>query len=280
MSVPVEVYNQMQTIWAVIALSGIGAAVLIGVFWFVKNLMRSKSGKVVDSVKSGHKQLLLAVTPSFRGNLFKVFSLVPGVLQTAKFEQRISKKRKVFYEAKKNLIALEVSDLTHIASLTDDEKKERLAITQECLDYILEANTKKVYLEDSVPLTLALEDKVITTGVNGVGAMAFVDKLFKINGLLDKIKLLEKNPQMQDVAAYLKSLASQITVIDIDLLRNYFNNDWDQSDDETQKDLYYNMGLRDANKGKQGIEKMILYAGIAIGIVGIAGGAVLAYLGK
>jgi hypothetical protein len=282
MSVTVEVYNQMQTTWAVLTVGAIGAAVLIGVFWFVKNLLRSKSGKVIDSVKSGHKQLLLAATPSHRANLFKVFPLVPGVLHTAKFDgQRMKQKRKVFYEAEKNKVALEVTDLTNVEGLSDEEKRQRLAVTQECLDYILEQNTQKVFIEDAVPLTLAVEDKVITTGVKGIGAMAIFEKLYKVNSLSNKIKALEQNPSFNDVAVYLKTLASQITVIDIDLLRNYFNSDWNQSDDESQKDLYWEMGYREKHKGdKSGIEKWIVIGGIGIACAGIAGGAVLAWLGK
>ena len=278
--VPLDAYNSMQTLWAVIALSGIAAAVLISVLWLVKNLLRSKSGKTIDSVKSGHKQLLLAATPSHRANLFKVFPFVPGVLHTAKFDKRIAKKRKVFYEAEKNQVALELSDLTNDSFLTMEQKMQRLAITQEYLNFVLEANTQKVFLEDAVPLTLAIEDKVITTGVKGIGAMAFVEKLYKVNGLVGKIEALSKSPDFKDVASYLKGIASQITVIDIDLLRNYFNSDWDQSDDENQKELYYTMGYREKNKGKEGIEKLIVYGAIGIAIAGVVGGAVLAYLGK
>lgn len=280
MSVSIEAYNSMQTLWAIIALSGIGAAALVGVFWFIKNLLRTKSGKTIDSVKAGHKQLLIAATPSHRANLFKVFPHVPGLLQTAKFQDREKKKRKVFYEAEQNKIALEVSDLANMEGLSEAEKNQRLVLTQQCIDYVLEANTQKVFIEDGVPLTIAVEDKIITTGVKGIGAMAIYEKLFQVHALKDKITAMEAMPSFKDVAAYLKSLASQITPIDYDLLRTYFNSGWDQCDDESQKDLYYNMGLRDANKGKQGFEKMILYAGIAIGVLGIAGGAVLAWLSK
>lgn len=278
--VPVETFNQMQSIWAILTVSSIGAAALIGILWFVKNIMRSKSGKVIDSVKAGKKQLLLAATPSHTANLFKVFPMVPGILQTTAFKNRISKKRKVFYEAEKTKLTLEVSDLNVINSLSEDEQKQRLALNQECLDFILAQNTDKVYLENAVPLTLAIEDKVVTVGVKGIGAMAHIEKLYGINKIRDKINALDKVSGFKDVADYLKTLASQITIIDIDLLRNYFNADWDQSDDESQKDLYYNMGLRDGRQKEKGFEKWFVFGGIGIGIAGIVGGAVLAWLSK
>jgi hypothetical protein len=278
--VPIEAYNQMQSVAIISIIIAIVAPVIIGVFWVVKNMLRSKSGKVIDSVKTGHKQLLLAATPSHTANLFKVFPLVPGILQTTAFKNRVNKKRKVFYEAEKTKIALEVSDFARNDDLSEEQKKQRLAINQECLDFILAQNTDKVYLENSVPLTLAIEDKVITLGVKGIGAMAHIEKLYSVNRLLDKIRLLDKTQGFKDIANYLKYLASQITIIDIDLLRNYFNSDWDQSDDESQKDLYYNMGLRDGRQKEKGFEKWFVFGGIGIGIAGIIGGAVLAWLSK
>ena len=275
MSVSIEAYNQMQSTWAIITilLAVVPAVVILGI-WFVKNMLRSKSGKTIDNVKSSHKQLLLAATPSHRGNLFKVQSFIPGVLQTTTFDKRIKGKRKVFYEAEKNKIALDVSDFSSIESLSEEERKQRLAITQDCLDFILENNTKKVYLEDSVPMTIAVEDKVITTGIPGIGAMAYLEKLFSINGLHEKIAVMEKSPTFRDVALYLKSLASQLTVIDIDILRNYFNADWNQSNDDIKHDLHWTMGYREKNKGDNPFQKWILIAGFVV--LGIGVGALIA----
>jgi len=273
--VPIETYNQMQNTWLIITilLAVVPVAIVI-VIWFVKNMLRSKSGKTIDSVKSGHKQLLLAATPSHRGNLFKVHSFIPGVLQTTTFDKRIKGKRKVFYEAEKNTIALDVSDLNNSSGLTDEDKKQRLAITQDSLNFILDNNTKKIYLEDSVPLTIAVEDKVITTGIPGIGAMAYLEKLFTINGLKDKIAVMEQSPAFKDVAFFLKSLASQLTVIDIDVLRNYFNADWNQSNDDIKHDLHWTMGYREKNKGDNPFQKWILIAGFVV--LGIGVGALVA----
>jgi len=275
MSVPIETYNQMQSTWAVITiLLAIVPVVIVIVIWFVKNMLRSKSGKIIDGVKSSHKQLLLAATPSHRGNLFKVHSFIPGVLQTTTFDKRIKGKRKVFYEAEKTQIALDVNDFSNNSALTEDEKKLQLAVTQDCLNFILDNNTKKVFLEDSVPLTIAVEDKVITTGVPGIGAMAYLEKLFKINSLSDKIAAMERSPTFKDVAIYLKTLASQLTVIDIDVLRNYFNADWNQSNDDIKHDLHWTMGYREKNKGDSPFQKWILIAGFVV--LGIGVGALVA----
>jgi hypothetical protein len=275
MSVPIEQYNQMQNTWMIITiLLAIVPVVIVLVLWFVKNLLRSKSGKIIDNVKSSHKQLLLAATPSHRGNLFKVHSFIPGVLQTTTFDKRIKNKRKVFYEAEKTQIALDVSDFTNGAALSEDDKKMRLAITQDCLNFILDNNTKKVYLEDSVPLTIAVEDKVITTGIPGIGAMAYLEKLFTINSLKEKITVMKQSAAFKDVAFYLESLASQLTVIDIDVLRNYFNADWNQSNDDIKHDLHWTMGYREKNKGDNPFQKWILIAGFVV--LGIGVGALIA----
>jgi hypothetical protein len=143
---------------------------------------------------------------------------------------------------------------------------------------MLQSNTEKVFLEDSVPLTLALEDKTITTGVKGIGAFNHYEKLHKITELKEKIELLKNSATFQDIGIYLSGLLSQVTLINIDVLRNYFDADWNQSDDESQKEYHYTCGTRDAKRPEKGLEKWIVIGGIAIGISGMVGGIVIAFL--
>jgi hypothetical protein len=279
MSVSIEAYNQMQATWAIITvLLAVVPVVVVLILWFVKNMMRTKSGKLIDSTKSRHKQLVLAVTPGHRANLIKVGQFLPGSLESAKFKDRVSKKRKVFYEPEKTVLPLSNSDLVGMENLPEDQKSQALALTQQCLDYMLQANTEKVFLEDGVPLTLALEDKVITTGVKGIGAFNHYEKLHKIVGLKEKIELLKESAVFGEIGTYLTGLLSQVSLINIDVLRNYFDSDWNQSDDESQKEYYYTMGTRDAKRPEKGLEKWIVIGGIAIGISGMVGGIVIAFL--
>ena len=268
-----------EVAFAVLALAGISSALIIGILWLVTGLLRSKSGKIIDTVKRAKKQLVIAVTPGHRANLFRVSQFVPGILETAKFSQRVSKKRKAFYEPEKTEVFLSLDDLSG-SSLTDEEKKKSLELTQECLNYMLRANTEKIFLEDGVPVTLALEDKVITAGVKGIGALAFYEKLCKITLVKEKIVALKSSQVFHEVGLYLEGLASQVTLLNIDVLRSYFDSDWDQSDDETQKELHYMMGYRDGQKKEKGVEKFFIIGGIAMGILGVVGGAVLGYVGK
>jgi hypothetical protein len=268
-----------EIVYAVLALSGFAAAIILGVLWMVTSLLRSKSGKTIDAVKRAKKQLILAVTPGHLAHLFKVDQFMPGVLETAKFQSRVGKKRKTFYEPEKTEITLSLDDLSNDSGLTDEQKKESLALTQECLTHMLRANTEKVYLEEGVPVTIALEDKVITAGVKGIGALAFYEKLCKVNHLKEVIATLKESADFKEVSFYLEGLLAKVSLIDIDVLRNYFDSDWSQSDDESQKDYHYTIGYRDGQKKEKGIEKIIVIAGIAIGILGVVGGAVLGYIG-
>lgn len=279
-AVPLATYNQMQMVWAILTVAGFATAIMIVIAWAVKNVLRSKSGKKIDSAKAGHKQLIIAATPGHRANIFKVNQFLPGILETAKHKERISKKRKVFFEPEKTHILLAESDLVGIENLSDEEKKQSLSLTQQCLDYQLQSNTEKLFLEEGIPLTLAIEDKTITTGVKGLGAFNYYEKLHKIVILKDKVEALKNSATFHDVGVFLNDLISQVTLINIDVLRNYFDSDWDQSDDESQKEYYYTMGLRDGKKGEKGFEKWFIFGGIGIGIAGIVGGAVLAWLGK
>ena len=162
--------NQLELIMAILVVVGFASTVIVAVLWFVKNLLRSKSGKKIDQVKSSHKQLVVAATPGHKANLFKVNQFLPGTLETAQFKNRVKNKRKVFYEPEKTSVTLSENDLVGMEKLSDEDKQRSLALTQQCLNFMLQSNTDKLFLEDGVPLTLAIEDKTITTGVKGIGA--------------------------------------------------------------------------------------------------------------
>jgi hypothetical protein len=273
--------NQMQIVWAILVAIGIGSTILVIVFWVVKNMLRSKSGKVIDSVKSRHKELLLAATPGHRAHLFKVGQFLAGRLETGKFDDRVKNKRKTFREPERTNVFLQESDLAGMDNLSPEEKKQSLALTQECLTHMLNVNTDKVFLEDGVPVTLAVEDKVIVTGVKGIGALAFYEKLYRIQQLREKIDALEQNSTFKDVGEYLKNLLSQVSLINIDVLRNYFDADYNQTDEESQNEYHFMMGVRKGRQGeKNQFSKLIVYGAIGVAIAGVVGGAVLAWLGK
>lgn len=275
--------SETELALGLIAISGVAATIIIALAWAVTSALRSKSGKVLDQIKAakGKKQLIVTATPGHTAHLFKAAQFTPGTLETAKFSERERKNRKVFYEPEKTEIKLRLEDI-NTDGLDEGEKEQALALTQECLNNMLKASTEKVFLEEGLPLTIAIEDKVITTGVKGIGALAFYEKLHKIKDLKEKISKLKEDTVFKEVGEYLQNLASQISLINIDVLRNYFDSDWDQTDDESQKEYYYTMGFRDGKSSnpKGGMDKVMVYGAIAIGVAGIIGGAVLAFIGK
>jgi len=262
--------NELELVLFICTIAGLGSSVLIGLAWVVRNILRSKTGKIIDRAKAQRKPLVLAASLGHHAKLMHVTEVFPGMLETVKFGKRSGKNRKVFATPKYTE-----------AELTKEEIQEEKSreLTQECLDSMLQLNTEKVFLEDGVPVTLALDDKVVTTGVKGIGALAFFEKLCKIDKIKDKIDGLKKSDTYKDVAEYLESLAAKVSIIKLDVLRNYFDSDWDQADAESQSEYYYVQGYRDGQKKEKGVEKMFIIGGIAIGIVGCVMGAVLAFLG-
>lgn len=262
--------NELELVLFICTIAGLGGSVLIGVAWAVRNLLRSKTGKVIDRAKAQRKPLVLAASLGHHARLMKVTEVFPGMLETTKFAKRAGKNRKVF--ATPRYTEVELSE----GEIQDQASRE---LTQECLKNMLKLNTEKVFLEDGVPVTLALDDKVITTGVKGIGALAFYEKLLKIDKIKDKITELKESATLKEVGEYLESLASKLSIINIEVLRNYFDSDWDQADAESQSEYYYVQGYRDGQKKEKGVEKLFIIGGIAIGIVGCVMGAVLAFLG-
>jgi hypothetical protein len=262
--------NELELVLFICTIAGLGSSVLIGISWIIRNILRSKTGKVIDRAKAQHKPLVLAASLGHHAKLMRASEVFPGMLETAKFAKRTGKTRKVFATPK--YTEVELTDV----EIADEKSRE---LTQECLDGMLQLNTEKVFLEDGVPVTLALDDKVVTTGVKGIGALAFYEKLLKIDKIKDKIAELKNNSAFKDVGEYLEGLAAKISIINIEVLRNYFDSDWDQADAESQSEYYYVQGYRDGQKKEKGVEKMFIIGGIAIGIVGCVMGALLAFIG-
>lgn len=259
-----------QLLMWVLMISGFGTAVLVGVAWAVRNYLRSRTGKTIDRAKAQKKPLVLAASASHLAKFLRVSEVMPGVLETAAFKKRLKKDRKVFKSAKNQPVELTEEEIA-------DAKAREL--TEDCINKVLKLNTEKVFLEDGVPLTLAVGDRVISTGVKGIGAMAYFEKLCKIEGIKDLIGKLKASDEYRAVGTYLENLASQISLIDLDTIRLYFDADYSQEDEQHQNEFYYIQGHRDAQNAEHKTEKIFIYGGIAIGIVGCVMGALLAFIG-
>jgi hypothetical protein len=270
--------TETELLLVILTISGFISTSVVVVLWAVRNFIRTKSGKAIDSARGRHRQLVLSATPDHHARFVEVSQFMPGVSETAKFKQRTRKSRLVFSSPKNTDVALQLSEIDE--AKTEEDRKKSLELTQECLTHMLKANTEKVFIENSVPVTLAVEDKVVTTGVKGIGAMAYYEKLTRIDRIKDKIEALKNNDVFREVGDYLGSLAAQVSLIDINVLRSYFDSDYDQIDEESKNEWYYLQGSRDMQKKEKQIEKWAIIGGCAIGAIGLVGGLVFAYLSK
>lgn len=258
-----------EIILLIMMICGFAAALIIGMIWGIRNFLRSKSGKVIDRAKAQKKPLVLAASSGHLAKLMKVNEVLPGLLETAPFKQRKKKQRYVFNTPKTMEVELTAEEI---------ENETARSLTEDCVNVMLKANTEKVFLEDGVPVTLALADRVITTGVKGIGSLAYFEKLCKIEGIKDKITELSKIKKFKVIAEYLTGLAAQITIIRLDVIRAYFDADYSQEDSQHQHDFFFVQGYREAQNKEKATEKIFIYGGIAMGIVGCVMGAILAFM--
>ena len=149
---------------------------------------------------------------------------------------------------------------------------------------MIDKTNEKVFLEGvGVPISVVVEDKVITTNIKGLGTMEFYRKLEKVSNLGAKIKALSENGSFKEVGDALMYLYSKISIVPFDLIREYFDESYDQSNEESQKEWHYTQGYRDGQasaKKDKDLGKLFLYMGLGVGIAGIAGGIALAFVGK
>jgi hypothetical protein len=287
-----QVVNSLQSqiiMWVVVAVIGLVASIILVVYIIVKNWLRTKEGKIIDSAKGKRSHLILAASLGPFAKLLKANDFNPeGVLETIKFKNRWKKKsisRRIYNPPKKQTVSLDtIKDQMDLPDAPTQAQLEAAQLTRELIQKELDLTTEKVFLEGCrIPVSVAVEDKVIWSGVKGLGAEAYFNKLEKVQRLGPKIKLLSNSAVFSDVGIALQELYSRISLVPFDLIRSYFGESYDQSNDKSQKEYHFTMGF---NEGVESVKKdkdqgkTFLYMGLGIGIAGIAGGVVLAVVGK
>jgi len=266
----------------VLAVAGLVCSVVICLLWVAKNFMRSKEGKTIDRAKGRRAHLVLAASLGHYGKLLFTRDFRPeGELETAKFANRKKMKRKTFTTPQKN----EVGDLTGQVSAPEDaseqQKLEAAELTREYAQNMLNLSSEKVILQHAgIPVSVAVEDKTIAAGIKGLAAMHYYSKLEKVKQLKTVIEKMKESEEYREVANVLADLYSKISLVDFNVVRNYFDGSWDQSNQESHDETVYMMGVRDGQvKGKDEY-KMLMWGGIIIGIAGMCGGIAFAFISK
>jgi hypothetical protein len=302
MSVPVSTPQSPQAIvnylqgqiylWAGIAVAAGIAFTVVTALWIWRNHSRTKISKTIDSVKGKPVQLLLAASLGSFAKLLKASDFNPeGVLETLKFRSRAKGKkgirRRIYNPPRKINVgsSSEVKDIIDFPEGTEEAKKiETAELTRQMMQNMINLTNEKVFLEGvGVPISVVVEDKVVVANIKGLGAMEFYNKLDQVKNLGAQIKALSASQTFKDVGDALTYLYSKISIVPFDLIRNYFDESYDQSNEESQKEWYHMQGYRDgvaSVKKDKDQGKMFLYMGLGLGIAGLGGGLAFAFLGK
>jgi hypothetical protein len=275
--------------WVVVACVAIVSTIVLVIYVLVKNWLRTKEGKIIDSAKGKRSHLIVAASMGPFAKLLKASDFNPeGVLETVKFSNRWKKKsvsRRIYNPPKKQNTSLDsIKTQMGLPANPTQAQLEAAQLTRDLIQMELDLTTEKVFLEGCrVPISVAVEDKVFWSGPKGLGAEAFFAKLEKVQMLGPKIKLLLTSPVFNDVAIALEELYSKISLVPFDFVRSYFGESYDQSNDKSQKEYHYTMGYNDgieSVKTNKDQGKLFLYMGLGIGIAGLGGGLAFAFLGK
>jgi len=290
---PQQIVNYLQGqvyMWAIIAVVGLISFTVTAGLWFWRNRSRTKVSKTIDSAKGKSVHLLIAASLGSFAKLWKAREFSPeGVLETKSFDRRDKGKdrRRLFGPPRRAEVpsALELKRNMDFPDGTPEDVQLKAAeLTREMAQVAIDLTNRKIILEGvGVPVSVVVDDKVVTVGIKGLGALAFYQKLERIQSLGTKIKLLMQTDSFKDIGETLLALASKISFVDFDLIRAYFDESYDQSNQEAQDEWNYMAGYRkgvaSVKKDKE-MGKMYLYMGLGIGIAGIVGGVALAFVGK
>ena len=287
-----DVVNGLQTqvtVWAIIAAAGLASTIILVAVMVVKNFLRTKEGKIIDAAKGKRGHLVLAASLGAFAKLMKTTDFNPeGILETIKFKDRWKRKsvsRKIFNPPKKIVVDGEVIRREMgLAKVPTDAEMEAAELTQELIQKELNLTTEKVFLEGCrIPVSIAVEDKVVWAGIKGLAAESFYKKLEAIQHLGPKIKSLKDDVDFKDVAEALEQMYNKISLVPFDFIRGYFGESYTQSNDKSQKEYHYTMGFNagvESVKKGQDNSKLLLYMGLAGLIVGGVIAAIGVFAGK
>jgi hypothetical protein len=290
---PLINYLQGQIyMWAIIAVGGLIGFVVVTGLWFWKNHSRTKISKTIDSSKNKNVHLLLAASLGSFAKLMKSWDFNPeGVLETMKFKNRAKSakgtRRKTYFPPRKVNVgsAAEIEAVLDFPETVDDAKKREVAeLQREMMQNMINLTSEKVFLEGvGVPISVVVEDKVVTANIKGLGAMEFYKKLEKVKSLSTKIKAMAQSANYKEIGEILEYLLSKISFVNFDLIREYFDESYDQSNEDSQGEWLYTQGYRDgvsSVKRDKDQGKMFMWFGLGIGIIGVGAGIAMAFLGK
>jgi hypothetical protein len=282
------IVNSLQsqvTMWVIVACVAIVATIILVIFMVVKNLLRTKEGKIIDSAKGKRSHLILAASLGPFAMLLKANDFNPeGVLETVKFKNRWKKKnaiRRIYNPPKKQIASLDVvKEQMGLPPMPTQVQLEAAQLTRDLIQKELDLTTEKVFLEGCrIPVSVAVEDKVVWSGIKGLGAETFFNKLEAIQRVGPKIQILLNSPIFKEVGEVLEQMYNKVSLVPFDLVRSYFGESYDQSNDKSQKEYHYTMGFNDGvesvKKGSDSRDKMFMY----LGIMGIGGGCAIAAIG-
>jgi hypothetical protein len=273
--------------WAAVAVALGIAFAAVTLTWVWKNNNRTKAGKILDSVKGKPKQLLIAQSKGTYAKLLPATDFNPeGVLETLKFKNRAKgakgQRRKTYFPPRKFNVgsATDIMPTIDYPESTEDAKKLEVAeTTRQMLQNMIDKTSEKLFLEGVGPISVVVEDKTIVANIPGLGVMEFYKKLEAITKIGPKIQALLSTVDFHDVGVALEYLFDKVSVIPFDMIREYFDESYDQSNAEAQNEWYHMQGFREGvasvKQDRKENDKMWMY----MGIIGIAGGCCIAGIG-
>ena len=283
-----SIVNGLQSqilMWVIVAVVAIVAIIILAIFIVVKNLLRTKEGKIIDSAKGKRSHLILAASLGPFAKLLKANDFNPeGVLETVKFKNRWKKKsaiRRIYNPPKKQIVPLDVvKEQMGLPPMPTQAQIDAAQLTRDLIQKELDLTTEKVFLEGCrIPVSVAVEDKVVWSGIKGLGAETFFNKLEAVQRVGPKIQILLRSPVFKEVGEVLEQLYNKVSLVPFDLVRSYFGESYDQSNDKSQKEYHYTMGFNDGvesvKKSSDSKDKMFMY----LGLMGIGGGCAIAAIG-
>jgi hypothetical protein len=138
--------------------------------------------------------------------------------------------------------------------------------TRSIIQLLFNSVSKHPFLRGAkVPVVGLVWDKAIAVGLPGLGVLAYMQKMEKVQNFDAQIQKLKESDDYKEVGEWLEQVKSCWSVIDFNAVRNHFPFAWDQTRRSSQNQWHEQLGERRNKKSQESFKTMLLYLGLFFG---------------
>jgi hypothetical protein len=243
-------------VWTIVAV--VCVLVILIVERVIHNYRTTRDATNVDNASHRKTPLALAMGLDQYADLVSIDQVTPEGLVEAKHGKG-KNKTTVEYQLPENKNA-------QLPQVTEGKSPEK---TRSIIQLLFNSVSKHQFLRGAkVPVVGLVWDKAIAVGLPGLGVLAYMQKMERVQNFDKQIEELKADEKYKEVGEWIEQVKSCWSVIDFNAVRNHFPFAWDQTRRSSQNQWHEQLGERRNKHNQDSFKSLCLYLGVLL--IGVA----------